>query len=139
MIFCRTLLQGQPTYDNFYHLSCRLCEKSFLPSIWKEHSEKLSDGMSTKIWYEYIAEWDKLVLSWNNIDILDCFLPKKGDRTVAINARRFLLRPAEHYNQCHQPAEAVKVSSILLCPVLITFFSVIAIFLNNYCVHNLDK
>ena len=112
LIFCCTLQQGQPKYDNFYHLYYQLFEKPLLPSIWKKHREKLSDDMSIE---RLIAKWDRLGLSWNNIDILGCFLPNKEDHTVIINARRFLLRTSEHYNQCHQPAEVVKVSSVFLC------------------------
>ena len=81
-MICCTLLQGQLKYDNFYHLYCRLCEKSLLPSIWKEHCEKLSDDISIE---RLIAEWDRLGLSWNNIDILGCFLPNKEDHTVVTN------------------------------------------------------
>ena len=68
--------------------------------------------MSIKI---FKAEWDRLRLSWNNVTNLIAFFPNEEHNTVVINARRFLLRPVEHYNQCHQPVEAVKVSSFLLC------------------------
>lgn len=68
--------------------------------------------MSIKI---FKAEWDRLGLSWINVTILIAFFQNEEDNTVVINARRFLLRPVKHYNQCHQPVEAVKVSPFFLC------------------------
>ena len=56
-----------------------------------------------------MKDWDKLGLSWNNIDILGCILPNKEAHIVVISARRFLLRPAEHFDQCHKQAKPVKV------------------------------
>lgn len=48
-----------------------------------------------------MQHWDKLGLTWNATDVLGCILPNKADETVVVNARRFLIRPIEHWNTVH--------------------------------------
>ena len=63
-------------YDTFHYLYCRLCQSksSLKKNLWDKFPEKLPDEVNE---IHLLQNWDKLGLSWNNVDVLGCILPNR--------------------------------------------------------------
>ena len=61
-------------------------------------SSKLPDEVKIT---HLMRHWDKLGHLWNVQDVLGCMIPNRKEDHVVINARRFLLRPEQHWNTVH--------------------------------------
>ena len=91
---------SEEKYDSFRYLYCNFCStKQFLTErFWKCHSSKLPEDVNIT---HLMRHWDQLGESWTSIDVLGCLLSNDEKDIVVINARRFLLRPEQHWNTVH--------------------------------------
>ena len=101
---------SEPKFGDFRVLYCRLCSSnaSLKAKFWDRFPDKLPNEVSL---VNLMANWDSLDLSWNYQDVLGCLLPNNADHYAAINARRFIQRPIEHYITVHETPKKGKYSS----------------------------
>ena len=82
-------------------LYCRFCQdlNVLRKNFWETFPEKLPSEVSIT---NLMLNWDKLQLSWNNIDVLGCILPNKANEIAILNSRRFIQRPIEHWDSVYK-------------------------------------
>ena len=95
-------------YDDFRLLYCHLCTSNanLKEKFWDRYPDKSPKDNISKL--ELMKSWDSLGLSWNSQDILGCILPNDPRHFAIINARRFILRPTEHWHSVHKSGEKKK-------------------------------
>ena len=93
-------------------LYCRFCQdlNVLRKNFWENVPEKLPTEVSIT---NLMLNWDKLQLSWNNIDVLGCILPNKVNEIAILNSRRFIQRPIEHWDSVHK--DLVRCVFIFFC------------------------
>ena len=84
--------------------------KCFKEEFWEKFPEKLPSEVSIT---NLMLNWDKLQLSWNNIDVLDCILPNKANEIAILNSRKFIQHPIEPWDSVHK--DLVRCVFIFLC------------------------
>ena len=82
-------------------LYCRFCQELNVlrKNFWETFPEKLPSEVSIT---NLMLNWDKLQLSWNNIDVLGCILPNKANEIAILNSRRFIQRLIEHWDSVYK-------------------------------------
>ena len=79
-------------------------------NFWEKFPEKLPSEVSIT---NFMVNWDKLQLSWNNIDVLGCILPNKANEIAILNSRRFIQIPIEPWDSVHE--DLVRSVFIFVC------------------------
>ena len=103
---------GDKGYDNFYLMSCQMCQKGtkYQELVAKHQTLLPNDKIESLLdrWDEIIAVDPKA--GWFS-DFCGCVIPNQVDVVAGPNNRRFILRPCDHANKYHKSTTGTSSST----------------------------